>query len=354
MIALRLGRAPEDVAGPALDAMRPVVDRLLELLGTMAGSVEPEGRSHELMRALTTFRGSFQTAVGATEIAALSRACLPICESAVQDLQAQQTDRQAEIKRLLTMLRDTVKVLAGDGTAFSSDVQRATEDFSALLQIDDMQALKAGLSQSVGRLQHLVADRQKQWQDTVHGFAERIESLEQELVETTLEANHDALTGVANRRGFEHAFRQQFQAVPRQFVLAIFDLDNFKRVNDTQGHGAGDEVLAGVAKALKGSVRDHDTVARLGGDEFGLIASTTIAQAESRLRSILASLAQLSVGPDGGWCITVSCGLVEYCAGDTMQSMMRRADEALYEAKGRGKNRLAVKAPPYIRDLRQR
>jgi diguanylate cyclase (GGDEF)-like protein len=138
-------------------------------------------------------------------------------------------------------------------------------------------------------------------------------------------------------------------------VLAIFDVDEFKRINDTGGHETGDCVLKVIASGLKMSVRPDDVVSGIGGDEFAMLApGLTLRQAESRLRSMLekleASLEEAANLPR----VTLSCGAAEYSAGDTMQSLMSRADQALYEAKRKGKNRVAVKTLPLIRDLLSR
>jgi diguanylate cyclase (GGDEF)-like protein len=132
----------------------------------------------------------------------------------------------------------------------------------------------------------------------------------------------------------------------------MFDLDDFTAINDTGGHAAGDAVLQAVAQTLKTSVRKHDLVARIGGDEFALIGSSvTLRDAEPRIRSIVATLATVPTGLQEPARVSVSCGLAEYCAGDTLESLQRRADQALYDAKRHGKNRVVVKSPPFIRDL---
>jgi diguanylate cyclase (GGDEF)-like protein len=111
-------------------------------------------------------------------------------------------------------------------------------------------------------------------------------------------------------------------------------------------------VLKIVAETLKGAVRGDDVVARIGGDEFALVASDlTLAQAERRMRGMMAMLGDANVGMDDAR-VTLSCGLAEYSAGDTCNSLMSRADEAVYEAKRQGKNHIGTKTTPYIRDLK--
>jgi diguanylate cyclase (GGDEF)-like protein len=120
----------------------------------------------------------------------------------------------------------------------------------------------------------------------------------------------------------------------------------------------GDRALVAVAQALKNSVRaGADVVARIGGDEFAvLVADLNLRQAESRLRMLSASLAavKFETPKDAPLKLTLSIGVAECSAGDTPQSLMERADAAVYEAKRLGKNRVVTKTKPTLRDLLKR
>ena len=196
-------------------------------------------------------------------------------------------------------------------------------------------------------------ERDQRWQTTVTAFEERAARLEAQLPRASQEeASVDPLTGVANRRSFDRVLRASMEGRNRRFVLAVLDVDDFKRINDTFGHTSGDEVLKMVAETLKGAVRGDDVVARIGGDEFALVAQgLTLAQADRRMRSMMATLSEANVGMNGAH-VTVSCGIAEFSAGDTAQSLMSRADEAVYEAKRSGKHHIVTRTTPYIRDLK--
>jgi diguanylate cyclase (GGDEF)-like protein len=139
----------------------------------------------------------------------------------------------------------------------------------------------------------------------------------------------DALTDCLNRRGFEERFDAELahaERTHRAVCLLVFDLDGFKRVNDTRGHAAGDELLRWVAATLSGNLHPHDVVGRLGGDEFVvLLTSVSVPEAASaaeRLRSALAERSPASVGlavlgPDG----------------DSFDALYARADAGLYADK---------------------
>jgi diguanylate cyclase len=352
LVALKLARTVPSTVGAAL---RPVLDRALALIGYVLLAVEDDRERLELTGKLDEFRVDLAAASNPEDITSLTSSCFDMCEHAVQALQAQQAERRAELRRLVTLVRDTVAMLVGDGDAFSSDIVDAASRFNALLRISDVQQLKQRLMAEVGDLQRIAGERQRQWRETVEMFESRVAVLEQQLVTVKQEAALDPLTGIANRRTFELAVREAVQAPHRELIVAILDLDDFKGVNDHGGHPAGDRVLQAVAQALKSSVRKKDVVARIGGDEFALLGlGTTVREAESRIRSLIDSLAEVPTGLESPTFVSASCGLAEYCAGDTLESLMRRADQALYEAKRQGKHRLVVKSPPFIRDLLNR
>ena len=343
----RTGNAPKTG-----DAFRPALDRALSLLGRVLAA-DDEGRErHDVVAKVAEFRAALTTVDDLGQIRALGETCFAMCEAVIDQGHSAQTDRRTELARLVALVRDTVSLLAGDGDSFSADVAQAAEKFNALIQIRDVQQLKQKLMAEVGDLQRLAADRQQQWRETVAMFESRVESLETQLVIVRQEAVIDPLTGVGNRREFENAFAECMGAANRQFVVAVFDLDNFKSINDTGGHAAGDDVLRVVAQTLKTSVRSTDVVARIGGDEFALIGfGATLREAQHRLNSVVTTLATIPTGLEKPDHVTVSCGVAEFSAGDTMESLMSRADNALYEAKRQGKNRLVAKTPPFIRDL---
>ncbi len=155
-------------------------------------------------------------------------------------------------------------------------------------------------------------------------------------------ATVDTLTGIANRRALDHVLQAiiQLQPVsPRSLSLLILDVDYFKRINDTYGHTIGDEVLATLAHEASLRLRSTDLIGRWGGEEFMIISADQpapqILQMADRLRSELEKLVYPRVGT-----VTVSIGVTTYIPGEDMNTLINRADNALYQAKQNGRNRV--------------
>jgi diguanylate cyclase (GGDEF)-like protein len=157
---------------------------------------------------------------------------------------------------------------------------------------------------------------------TVIGHADHIDQL-------TDEALTDPLTGLPNRRAWDLRLRQSLAGGQRLSVVML-DIDHFKAFNDTYGHPTGDELLQRATAAWQSEVRGGDFLARIGGEEFGLLLpGTDLATAERIVERMRAQM------PDAETC---SAGITVRVAGDDSETLVRRADQALYEAKSSGRN----------------
>jgi diguanylate cyclase len=188
----------------------------------------------------------------------------------------------------------------------------------------------------------------------VNGRAERMRTRIAELERETTDlhsrldsekqgARIDPLTGIANRKSFEERFAHEITQKPRTelaLVMLLWDLDNFKVINDSYGHRAGDRVLQSVAACFMAAVRGNDFVARIGGEEFVMLLSgAKIEQAmfvANQVRSAVEALRFHFRGTPVR--VTVSCGLTEVKENDAAEAAFDRADGALYRAKHGGKN----------------
>jgi diguanylate cyclase (GGDEF)-like protein len=177
--------------------------------------------------------------------------------------------------------------------------------------------------------------------------AEAYEQIRQQTAHlmTFTELRTDPLTGVSNRRALDETLASQFALKVRygsKFSVVLFDIDHFKRVNDEYGHVQGDRILQSTAQAIDEAVRETDVLARYGGEEFLVILPATelagAAVFAERLRANIAR--QLS--------ITVSGGVAMALDEDTPETLVARADAALYESKSTGRNRICVHTGTHI------
>jgi diguanylate cyclase (GGDEF)-like protein/PAS domain S-box-containing protein len=160
-------------------------------------------------------------------------------------------------------------------------------------------------------------------------------------------AHTDPLTGLCNRRGFEEAYEQHVASNAESACIAMFDLDHFKKVNDRYGHATGDHVLKDFAFLLKSTVRGTDVVARLGGEEFvALFVGADVQQVRSICDRIRTRLDRLTLTSLDGHVVhaTVSVGVAEVVPAMPLEAALEMVDKALYQAKERGRNRVALAA----------
>ena len=173
-------------------------------------------------------------------------------------------------------------------------------------------------------------------------------------------ANRDALTDLCNRRWFEQELIRQVALAGRHGspgALLLVDLDNFRRINDGLGHAAGDEVIREIAARLEKRVRASDVVARVGGDEFALLLPfAEMAEAEALAGDLMELIRGKAVRVQGGeLAVTASIGVVGFAFGEATdaESLLTRADLALDEAKGQGRNRVRFSFPKRIDTLQR-
>jgi len=190
-------------------------------------------------------------------------------------------------------------------------------------------------------MQRLVSMRKK--------LEERSEELRLANAQLEILSRHDALTGLANRRAIDTHLHQEIAACRREgqaLSVALLDVDHFKRFNDAAGHLAGDQALQQVGKLLSDAcLRPRDLAGRYGGEEFALILPLTpLSGAMTYARGLLRLLAQMRIAhpdsPVGPW-LTLSGGITTCVPDDntTAEGMLLRADDALYQAKAKGRGR---------------
>lgn len=261
----------------------------------------------------------------------------------------QQIDRVSEeIKRLLEGLLRMVKEAGIGACEFGTVVSRHYEDLGRASSLNEIREL---VSAVVGETRRLL-EANRHFNNQLNATSEDITQLRQELAEIRQHVSIDALTGVGNRRAFDEALRQAVEDAATQdagFCLMMVDVDRFKAINDQHGHLIGDKVIRYVAATLKKMVRGGDFVARFGGEEFAVILQETPEQgalvvAENVRRAVESSkLKRTDTGGPIGT-VTVSVGIARYGKGDTPESLVDRADRALYASKKNGRNRVSFQS----------
>jgi diguanylate cyclase (GGDEF)-like protein len=176
-------------------------------------------------------------------------------------------------------------------------------------------------------------------------------SRSERMHELARQASQDPLTGLKNRRRFEEELRAELARGHRYGVagaLLMLDLDHFKRVNDTLGHQAGDRVLAEIATVLRGRARETDALARLGGDEFAVVLPRCeVGEAEEVADEIATAIRERNGEEPDVPSITASIGIAPFGTGHRLsyESVLARADAALYEAKNSGRDSVKIFDP---------
>jgi len=182
-------------------------------------------------------------------------------------------------------------------------------------------------------------DRRQQLRDSIHLLEERDKSLANANLELKRQATHDALTGIANRVLFVERLNHAVHA-RQPFAVCVFDLDRFKIINDSLGHGAGDALLKHVTERLLSIVRSSDTVARAGGDEFLLLLRNlnSVEEIEGLIMRWMSALSQPYQLTGLELHVSPSIGIARYpIDGTAAEELLARADEAMYFAKRSGR-----------------
>lgn len=266
-----------------------------------------------------------------------------------------------ELAEIYMLLGGAVKNTQDERAAsrkLQDDVMREMNDLeTTAASATDINQLKDTVKSQLGNIRQVI-DHYQQTDQAQQFLAEQLQTLgakiktmevEAEKNRTTLEAHrqkalHDPLTELPNREAYNErasAEVQRWQRYGRPLTIAIFDIDHFKRINDTYGHQAGDRVIKVIGRSIAKRLREVDFFCRYGGEEFvALMPETDSATALSVLEKVRDAIANAAFNyKDQPMSITLSVGLTEFKTNDSLESAFERADQALYIAKSNGRNR---------------
>ena len=328
-----------------------LVDRLLVLITDAV--VESESlNSAGFRRSVDRYRERLGSASESGGLDEEAKTCVETCEQQVIRARRYLVEREDELREVIAVLADGLEELTGESNAFNARLLGESDSLNRLGDIGDIRELKRQIAEHVGSLRRAVQEKQKQDEASQAKLSRQVKRLQLSLNEAQTEAATDGLTGVANRRSFDRALpRWVSQATEsgKPFALAMLDVDNMKQINDTYGHQIGDRVLLAVGQRLAQGLRRTDLAVRYGGDEFALLfGEMTLVQAEKRMSELVKDVAAARYDYEDAGVVrevrfTLSCGVVEYASSESVEDVLRRADEALYEAKRAGRNRVVAR-----------
>ena len=269
--------------------------------------------------------------------------------------------KQGQLKHSLNEARESLKQMLAGFVDHLAEFADSTSDYHDKIEIcadrisnaEDISELEDVLAEVIRETQIIQLNAQRSRdelraaKESVDEAEKRIGELQAELDKASTLVRHDQLTGVLNRRGLEEAFgKETARAQRRQSTLCVtlLDIDNFKKLNDSLGHDAGDAALIHLTTVIRETMRPQDTVARFGGEEFIiLLPETPLEDAQTAIVRLQRELTRrIFLHNNNRQLITFSAGLTDYRPDDTQASVSKRADEAMFAAKQAGKNRVVI------------
>lgn len=270
--------------------------------------------------------------------------------------------KQSQLKQSLQEAKEAIKHMLAGFVDHLADFADATSDYHDKIEAcatrisaaDNISDLESVLAEVMGEMRSIQFNAQRSrdelrsTQERVQASETRIRELEFELEQTSQLVRHDQLTGVLNRRGLEDMFEKETARALRHetaLCVALLDIDNFKKLNDSLGHEAGDQALIHLAAICRQALRPQDTVARYGGEEFViLLPETGLDDATVALNRLQRELTKhFFLHDNQKVLITFSAGVTQLQVGEGQAVVLKRADEAMYEAKASGKNRVVAR-----------
>ncbi len=251
---------------------------------------------------------------------------------------------QAEIGSIIGTLTPMAEAASKNAAEFSDNLDRVGTQLDAELSAEQLRGLVGELREQT-RVAQASADAMR---ERVEAVTADLAALKKEVEEIYSESIKDPLTGLLNRRGFDRAVETLIGGRREGLAgctLAMIDIDRFKRINDTFGHLTGDQVLKAVAQVLHANIKGQDIAARIGGEEFViLLPNTSLPSAINLAEQLRIATTRVRLKRTGSTeftdQVTISLGVAWAKGEEAVETLIGRADKALYAAKNGGRNRV--------------
>jgi diguanylate cyclase len=257
-------------------------------------------------------------------------------------------EAQEELRQMLATFITRLSQMTESSSAYQGKMEESMRQLEQAKKIEEIAPV---LKEVIGATR-LMTNESLSVRDELRAMREKTQATEAELVKlhreldrVSAQARHDTLTGALNRQGLDEAMNREVSTVKRKdtpLSVALLDIDNFKKLNDSKGHEAGDAALAHLATVARECMRPQDTLARYGGEEFVILLPDTPLDrgidAMTRLQRELTK--RFFLAGNEKILITFSAGVAQLAPGEAGAEAIRRADQAMYLAKRAGKNRV--------------
>ncbi|AXS81121.1 GGDEF domain-containing protein [Dechloromonas sp. HYN0024] len=255
---------------------------------------------------------------------------------------------QQEMRQMLSEFIENLGAMNQSSVEFEGVIQQSARQIEQANTIEDLKPLLGGVisaTQAMAQESAQSREKLKTLQEKVVVTEAELTHLHQELDSASALARHDPLTDALNRKGLEEAMEREISSMRRKetpLSVSLLDIDNFKKLNDTFGHDAGDRALVHLADVTRRCMRPSDTLARYGGEEFVVLMPDTMLEAgiEAMARLQRELTKAIYMAGSEKILITFSAGVAQVGADESGTNAIRRADQAMYLAKRAGKNRV--------------
>jgi diguanylate cyclase len=257
-------------------------------------------------------------------------------------------EAQQEMRQMLAEFIESLGAMNQSSVDFEGRIETSAREIARANTIEDLKPLLGDVISATQALAQETAqsrEKLKTLQDKVVVTEAELTHLHQELDSASALARHDPLTDALNRKGLEEAMEREISSMRRKetpLSVSLLDIDNFKKLNDSFGHDAGDRALVHLADVTRRCMRPSDTLARYGGEEFVVLMPDTLLEdgieAMARLQRELTKAIYMAGSEK--ILITFSAGVAQVGVEESGTDVIRRADQAMYLAKRAGKNRV--------------